>query len=163
MKNSNVNFNTVIANLIETAEKAWNDAAIEKFRPLLEDDIFITMEAVTIGGIHFDEINLRGVEAAIDFMKKYRKKLPLRYQVEYNPEDLAKQMIYRKYFYEIKVWAHFDCTISEYGKYKEFHISNYKNVNAKKITALYILKNFVRFNINNLFFKKPIEAVLKKQ
>lgn len=143
-------FNSQMVQLIDAAQEAWNKIELDKFEILFEEDILITMEAVTVAGVHFEEQNIRGKEMAMHFMRKYRKKLPLRYQVEYDKKKLAKHMVYRKFFYQIKVWAHFDCTVSEYGKFKEFHISTYENVNSQKPTVFYLIKNLVLYKLKSL-------------
>ena len=105
------------------------------------------MEPVTVAGVHFKEQNIKGLEDAMKFVRKYRHVLPLKYHAEYHEVKLSKHLIYKKYFYQLKIRAQFDCKISEYGKYKEFHISGYENAESKKITAFYLLKNIIEYKL----------------
>ncbi len=148
-----MNFYNVIVNLIESCQKAWNNSDLEKFETYFEDDIVITMEGVKIGGVYFEEQHLRGKKQAMDFIRKYRNLLPLRFEAEYKDITLSKHFIYQKFFYELKMRAQFDCVISEYGRYKEFHISKYENVNSDKVTIFHIVKNIIQFRLKNLFGK----------
>ena len=146
-----MNFEKQIINLIESSQTAWNESNLEHFSDFFEPDIRITMEPVTVAGVHFKEQNIKGLEDAMKFVRKYRHVLPLKYHAEYHEVKLSKHLIYKKYFYQLKIRAQFDCKISEYGKYKEFHISGYENAESKKITAFYLLKNIIEHKLKSLF------------
>lgn len=158
-----MHFNNVILNLMESAELAWNNSDLEKFNNYFEDDIIMTMEAVTIGGFYFPAQNIHGKEKAMEWLRKYRHVIPLRYKAEFKNQELSKNMVYNKFFYELKIYVQFNCVISEYGRYKEFHISNYQNTKKTKITSFYIMSNILQYKIKrilhrtaSIFFPKKI-------
>lgn len=153
-------FENVIINLIESAQHAWNNSELEKFNDFMEDDIIITMEAVTVGGVNFPEQNIKGKESAMEFIRKYRHVLPLRYKAQYEGLELKKKSVYNKYFYELKISAQFNCVISEYGRYKQFHISKYQNAKNKNITALYIIRNIISHKLKSIFSKPERVAAM---
>lgn len=149
-----MSFNKKIISLIENTALAWNTSDLETMATFLEEDIIATVESVTIGKTFIEPMRLEGKENVMEFITKIRKKLPLRYQTEFDEKQLSKRITYSKYFYQLGIRAHFVCVISEYGKYREFHITKYENVHSEKINTFNILKNMVRYKIKSLFSNK---------
>lgn len=147
-------FNQTIANLIADMQEAWNAADLEMMAELMEEDVVIYVEPVTVGRIRIAPEKIEGREQVINYVRKLLKKLPLRYTAEYDKNVTTKNLRYRKFFYEIKAWAYFDSTVSKYGRFKEFKIGGYENTRAEKLTTFYIVKNVLAHQITSLFKEK---------
>ena len=149
-----LSFNSSIFMLIENMELAWNNLDMELMSELLDENVVVHIEPITISKIFIAPEKIIGRHNVIDYVNKLRKKLPLRYVAEFDKDVKTKNIKYRKYFYEVKAWAYFESTISEYGKFKEFKISGYENVHAKKLTTLRIIKNILWFKIKSMIRNK---------
>ena len=149
-----MSFNKKIISLIKTTQEAWNNNNCEAFENLFEESILATVAPVTIGLVSIESAQLKDKKEIIEFLKNLRKRIPLKYVAEYDTKNLSKHIHYSKFFYQIGLRAHFECVISEYGKYKEFHIQKYENAKAGKITSLQIIKNVLKYKVTSLLGKK---------
>lgn len=151
---STIRFNETIAALVQNMEMAWNNSDCDKMEELMEKNVIIYVEPVTVGKIRIAPEKIEGRDEVIKFIKKIQKNLPLRYTAEYDKSVATKNLKYKKFFYEIKAWAYFDSKVSEYGRFKEFRIGGYENVHAEKLTSLYIARNVVAHKIKSFFRDK---------
>lgn len=148
-----MDFETVIVSLMENMQDAWNNSDYETMASLMEEDVTVIIEPVIVNGISIKPQKFQGKEKAVRTAKKIQKKLPLRYKVEYDRENLGKKISYKKFYYELNVWAYFESTISEYGKFKEFRVTKYENTESKKMTAFYVLRNIAKHRLKSIFTK----------
>lgn len=149
-----IRFNQTISTLIENMQNAWNRADLERMAELMEEDVVVFVEPVTVGRIHINPKKIEGREQVVNYIGKLLKRLPLRYTAEFDKNVKTKNLKYRKFFYEIKAWAYFDSTVSKYGRFKEFKIGGYENARAEKLTTFYIVKNILSHRITSLFKEK---------
>lgn len=149
-----MSFNQKIVTLIDHTTAAWNAENIEVFQNILEDDIIASIAPISIGTTLIEATRIEGKDKLIEYLEKLKGKLPLRYEAEYDINLINKRISYSKHFYQIGIRAHVTCVFSEYGKYKEFHITSYENVYDKKLNLFQILKNAIRYKLSKLFSRK---------
>ena len=146
-----MNFDQVISELFEHMQFAWNNKQFDDIAELLEDDVTASVESVKVGNITIQSQKIIGKKEVLAYAKKIRNTLPLKYEFELPQKPLSKSIQYRKYYYQIKVWAYFESTISEYGKFKEFSIVRYENTESNKISAFNMLRNIVSYKLKSIF------------